>query len=757
MKRTYNYLLLSLLLSLFSSSGIRAQIILGDTLDMAQFLGIVNDTTVAFDLHPINDSIHPMSIGLVLSGGGAKGLAHVGVLKVLEREGIPIDYIGGTSMGGLVGGLYAVGYTSEQLDTISHELQWKKLLADEKDRLDLPLQEKYDYDRYIITLPVIGYVPGLPKGLKEGQLVINVLNKLTWSVNDIKDFSELPTPFFCVATNLENGDTVLIEHGDLSKALRATMSIPSIFNPIEIDGKSLIDGGIVNNFPVDIMMAKGVDYVIGVDVGAPLFKKDEISSVLNILDQISSFHQQERYKTNIYLTDLYIQPDITGLSAMSFDDVTDVIHRGEVAAMQHIDEIRKLAATIKKQRTTTKRVVSLSTSDTIFITELQIDGLGKLTRKLIISRLDINLPGVNTVAKINAAVDRLYASNFFEFINYKLIKKIDGYKLEIIVKENKNSLFNVGANYDTDQGAALSLNVQLLNKLIAGSRTDISLKVGSNPSGGLGYMVDRGQNVGFGLRIHYKSSRIKGYNDDFTSIASEYYISFTSLDLLLFSNYSNNVAFVVKGSMEYLSISSEISVVPISYRGDPYLNLAAEYILDSYDDKYFPHKGSYLLINPVIVTQYNSKGVFFTNVEIGTVVNLTKHVSLLPYAFLGASWGGLDKTGYVYMLGGGGRNEFVNMKPFTGLPLSASFTNNLLIGRMDLRFQFFKKHYFYLKANASIESYYFEDLLLNSDYLTFGAGIAYGLKSLVGPIDIGLSMSSRAHTPAVFINIGFFL
>jgi len=734
-----------------------AQIQVGDTLDMSILHKVTKDTTLVFQMDSVEENSRPMSIGLVLSGGGAKGLAHVGVLKVLEREGIPIDYIGGTSMGGLVGGLYASGYTPEQLDQICHELPWKKLLADKKDRLDLPLDEKHDYDRYLLTLPVVGYVPSLPKGLKEGQLVINVLNRLTWSVNDIKDFAKLPTPFFCVATNLENGDTVLIEHGDLSKALRATMSIPSIFNPIEIDGKSLIDGGIVNNFPVDIMLAKGADYVIGVDVGAPLYKKDEISSVLDILDQISSFHQQDRYKTNLRLTDLYIKPDINGLTAMSFDDVTDLIKRGEDAAMQHIDEIRRLAAELKKTQLYKKRIVNLSTSDTIFITDINVSGLQKLTRKLIISRLDLNLPGVNTIDKINGAVDRLYASNFFEFLDYKLIKNEEGYSLEVNVKENHNSLFNIGANYDTDQGAALLINFQLLNKLIAGSRTDFSLKVGQNPAGGIRYIVDRGQDIGFGIDAHYNSNNIKMYNNEYSSVVSEYYISFTSMDLMLFSNYSNNAVFILKGSLDYLNIASNISVVPVSYHGDPYVNLSAEYILDSYDDKYFPHQGSAITINPVLVTQYNEKGVFYTNIEMSTIMNISDHFALQPAAFLGASWGGLDKTGYIYMIGGAGMNTFANMKSFVGLPLTAILANNAIIARLGLRYQFWNTNYLYLKLNMGAASDFFEELVVKSDGYMIGGGITYAMKSMVGPIELGVNISNYAQTPSIFFNLGFFL
>lgn len=755
---TKAYKLLSILLVfLFAVPNFsNAQILVGDTLEMTKLMGIINDTTFKFELNARSKDIRPMSIGLVLSGGGAKGLAHIGVLKVLEREGIPIDYIGGTSMGGLVGGLYAVGYTPDQLDIISHDLPWAKLLSDEKERRDLSLQEKFDFDRYLLSLPMTGFIPGLPKGLKEGQLVINVLNKLTWSANDITDFSQLPTPFFCVATDLETGDTVLIESGDLPKSLRATMSIPSIFNPIEINGKTVIDGGIVNNFPVDVMLAKGLDYVIGVDVGAPLYKDNEISSVLEILDQISSFHQQERYHTNVILTDLYIKPDITGLTAMSFDDVTDVITRGEVAAMQHIDEIRALAAEIKKQRTTTKRIVNLRTTDTIYISEMVVEGLRNVSIKLVEGRLGIHLPGVNSVSNINAAIDRLYSSNYFEFINYKLIKKEDGYILSILVEEKTSSMFHMGAFYNTDQGAALLINVQLINKMIAGSSLDFSLKVGTNPAGGIRYLVDRGRNLGFGVNVHYNSSYLNFYNSDFSNVEGKYSMSFTTLDVFLISNLTNNVGLAFGGTMEYLNIVTEISPIPISYHGDPYFNLFFDYTVDSYDNKYFPTKGSHFQFSPKVVTQYNEKGVFYINTEASTVINLNKNFSLLPSAFLGVSWNGLKNTGYFYALGGAGINTFKNFKPFVGLPLTGSIANNLLYARMDLRYQFFKKHFLFLKANAAVESNLFEELITKSDEFTFGGGIGYSLNSLVGPIDLSVNISNRAYEASFFLNIGFF-
>jgi len=730
-----------------------AQIKVGDTLIMPDSREI-KDTTLEFRFKSEDSESPRMTVGLVLSGGGAKGLAHVGVLKVLEREGIHIDYIGGTSMGGLVGGLYAAGYSPDQLDEICNELDWSKLLSDEEERRDLPLQEKLNYDSYMLSLPMIGYKPGLPKGLKEGQLIVNVLNKLTWEVNDIKNFKDLPTPFFCVATNLETGDTVLLENGDLSMALRATMSIPSVFAPVVYNGKTVVDGMIVNNFPVDIMLTQGIDYVIGVDVGSELYKSDEIESVLDILDQISSFHQIKRYKDNIFLTDMYIKPDLTNIGVMSFGDINEIIKRGEDAAMASIKEIRQLAKDLGGKKKNT-RLVKLNMSDTIFISRMEVSGLKRVAYSMVVGRLDINLPGVNSVSSINAAIDRLYSSNFFKFINYKLIKVEEGYVLKINVEENSNSFFYVGGRYDTDLGASLILDIELINKVFPGSRLDFNLKVGSNPSGGIRYIIDRGHNVGFGANIHYNSNSIKVYSLDFNSIDRSYFMSFSSMDMFLFSNYSNSNSFILGATLEYMNISTVVSPIPVNIEGIPYFNLFAEYLLDSYDNKYYPTKGNVFRIRPTFISEVNSPSVFYVNTEVSTVINLNDRFTLLPSAFLGVSWGGLTNTAYFYMLGGAGNNKFYNMRSFVGMPITASYSNNLLYSRVDLRYQLLPKHYIVLKANAALESDIFEKLFFESMF-SYGGGIAYSLNSLIGPIELGVNVSNRLYTPKLFLSLGFY-
>ena len=426
----------------------------------------------------------PLRVGLVLRGGGAKGIAHIGVLKVLEEEGIYVDYVGGTSMGGLIGGLYASGYSPAELEELVKSMPWAKLLADEPVRRDLPLDEKIDYDEYLMSLPVVGFVPGLPKGLKRGQLVLNYISKLTWNVADINNFEELPIPYFCVATKLENGDTMVIDKGNLPIAMRATMSIPSVFEPIEVNGEFVIDGGLVNNFPVDIMLEKtGVDYVIGVDVGAPLYKAEEITSIVSILDQTSSFHGQEKFRSNKRLTDLYIQPDITGLSALSFEDIDSIILRGEVAARAYIVEIRSLSKSMNDNKLKYTTFRSEKRSDTVYISDIDIKGLEKVSSKMVIGRLGLNIPGANSIENINMAIDRLYSSKFFSKIDYKLIEDNDYYILEVQIEEKTENLFQLGANYNSETQGLLKINLTFHNLLIKGSKMSFSLGLGKNPAG----------------------------------------------------------------------------------------------------------------------------------------------------------------------------------------------------------------------------------------------------------------------------------
>ena len=293
-------------------------------------------------------------VGLVLSGGGAKGLAHIGVIKVLEEAGIPIDYIGGTSMGSIVGGLYAIGYSSRQLDSIVRTIDWEEFLTDKVARRSLSMIEKDEEIKYLFAFPIREKKISLPSAIVEGQNISSMFSKLTSSVYNIKDFSQFPIPFLCMATDIEKGKPVVLKSGSLAAAMRASMAIPTVFSPEIIDGQEMLDGGLLNNFPVEEVKNMGADIIIGVDVGFRFYKKEEMNSMLKIMEQSIFMHSIESSQLSQKACNILITPRLAGYNASSFNKADSLIKRGEWAARQQFEKLRELAVYLRSFNDTSK-------------------------------------------------------------------------------------------------------------------------------------------------------------------------------------------------------------------------------------------------------------------------------------------------------------------------------------------------------------------------------------------------------------------
>ena len=271
-------------------------------------------------------------VGVALSGGAARGLAHIGVLRVLEEAGVPVDVITGTSMGSVIGGLYAVGYTAAQLDTIVRTEDWLRLLTDPVDRRDLAVDRKFTEDHYLVTLPIERGGIKLPRSVVPGQRVSQLLTGLTWSAHPIRDFRALPIPFAAVATDLETSKAVVLDHGFLPDAIRASMALPSVFSPVELADTSVIDGGVIRNLPAQDARALGADVLICSDVTDPLEPRDSIVSLVDVLVQSVSFRVWDSEAVQRSKCDVLILPDVRAFSTFGFARAREVIARGEAAA-----------------------------------------------------------------------------------------------------------------------------------------------------------------------------------------------------------------------------------------------------------------------------------------------------------------------------------------------------------------------------------------------------------------------------------------
>ena len=295
-----------------------------------------------------NENADRPAIGLVLSGGGARGAAHLGVLKVLEQNRIPVDFIAGTSMGAIIGGLYASGLSLEQIESALSEIDWDDILLDDPRRKYLPYRKKREDDEFLVE-SAAGFRDGevrLPAGLLQGQKLLLKLKSLTLPVAHVRHFDQLHIPFCAVTTDISNGKMVILDSGDLALAMRASAAIPSVFSPVEIDGKLLVDGGVSGNLPVSVVQQMGAQRIIAVDISTPLTEQAELDNVLAITDQLTTILTRNNTEASLALLekdDILIVPNLGDITSTSFDRSMEAIEPGRTAANAELDQLRNLS------------------------------------------------------------------------------------------------------------------------------------------------------------------------------------------------------------------------------------------------------------------------------------------------------------------------------------------------------------------------------------------------------------------------------
>ena len=426
-------------------------------------------------------------IGLVLGGGGARGAAHIGVLKELERQRIPVDVIAGTSMGAVVGGLYASGMTAAELEMLVGSLDWAAALSDEPGRKDLSFRRKQDDSEFPVDLE-LGLRGGdlvLPQGVIQGQKLDLLLRKLTLHVSRVQDFDQLPIPFRAIASDIERGESYVMKNGDLAAAIRASMSVPAILAPVEVDGRLLVDGGITGNLPVDVMRQLGVDVVIAVDVEFPLYGRDELDSALAISEQMLTIMIRKETLRQIQSLgdqDVLIRPDLGIFASTNFGEIVTTIEPGERAAQEQLRKLEQLAlgdaeyARIRAQQTSRPEL-----PDTLSFVRVVHDD--KLSSAVLESRLSV-APGDPidaTVLESNA--ERLYGLQFYEQVDYALVE--EGERLGVEYRATTKSWgpnflqFGLALEEDFEGSTGFNIDTRLtragLNRLGAEWRTDLRL------------------------------------------------------------------------------------------------------------------------------------------------------------------------------------------------------------------------------------------------------------------------------------------
>ncbi|MFH0883476.1 MAG: patatin-like phospholipase family protein, partial [bacterium] len=441
-------------------------------------------------------------VGLVLSGGGAKSLAHIGVLKVIEEAGLHIDIVTGVSMGAVVGGFYAISYSPQKLEEIALSTDWYALLDDTPTRRDLSMEQKLYDEIYNLSLPFRNWKISLPSGVIQGFRINKMLSGYTWPVQNVTDFTDFPRPFAAVATDLETGDAVVLREGSLAEAIRASMSIPSVFAPMRIGDKLLIDGYVARNIPAQDAKELGADILIGVDVGTPPRSAEQFESMVDIINQTMDYQGREANTRQRAMLDILIQPDVADVGLLDFEHVEEIIRKGEEAARAHFTELKALADSLNAISPPPRLYYPIS-ADSIYVAELKIDGLERTSKSVIFGAFNVPIPGWMSREELEGAVDRIYGTRYYKNVTYHLLPQPGGTSLYISVSEQKSAILRFGFHYDTNRKAAVRFNLTRLNWLLPGSFASADVKLGNTTVYDLTYFAAAGRQARVGVRLNF--------------------------------------------------------------------------------------------------------------------------------------------------------------------------------------------------------------------------------------------------------------
>lgn len=710
------------------------------------------------------DSIKKPKIGLVLSGGGAKGLAHIGALKEIEKAGIKIDYIGGTSMGAIIGGLYACGYTAHELDSIFNSADSEAILQDKIPRGNKTFYEKNNDEVYFLTLPFQKLKVSVPKAYSKGLYNYNLISKLTHNYRFTKDFNQLKIPFLCVATNVETGEETVFRSGNLPVCLAASGAFPSLYSPVKIGEKYYIDGGVTNNFPVEEVKKMGADIIIAVDVQDDLKKIDDINGATGVLVQISNFKTLEKIEDKRKLVDVYIKPDIKGFSVISFDNGASIIQTGVEAAKKWKDKLESLGTNFKTEKQKNNEVL-------LCLERLNIIGNKNYTRAYFIGKLRFNENESISYEQLSKGLNNLNSTQNFSSIKYVVKKGETDNILDIEVVENPIKTFlKLGLHYDDLFKSGALINVTKKNLVFKNDVLATDIILGDKFRYKFDYYIDNGFYWSFGLKSSLNQFSVESMND------------FRSGDLLrkvnsksLRINYFNLInqaylqtifvqKFLIGGGLEhkYVRISSPSTDDTYGFiDNSSYFSAFGFLNYDSFDDKYFPKKGWYFngdfqsyLYSSNYNNDFNKLTIFKADMAI--VKTFYKKFTLKVQTEGGFTIG--EKLNHIqdFSLGGYGFIKINNFKPFYGYDFLSLNGDSYVKACGTIDYEFVRKNHINFSANFSnIGNKIFDsgEWFTKPNYSGFSLG--YGMQTLIGPIEIKHSWSPEIHTNYTWFSIGY--
>lgn len=695
-------------------------------------------------------------VGLVLSGGGAKGFAHIGVLKVLEEIGMPIDCITGTSMGSIIGGLHAIGYSAGQLEALVGSTDWNNLFSDKSERRNIAMEQKPWDGRFAVTLALKDSRVQLPSGLIAGQNVVRLLSRLSLHVQHVEDFRELPIPFACVATDMVTGKAVLLDRGFFPEAIRASMAIPTVFTPITVDGKILADGLLARNLPAEEIYQLGADTVICVDVADSLRSADELGSLLGIIDQTINFQVVTNSQQQYRHCDLLIQPAFGPLDVLDYDKSLEMIARGEAAARKMMPQLMELANYLREFEEP-RRPVILAAVDSVNISEVIIQGLESIPESLILSELRLELPAVTTVAYLDKFVDRIYSTQLFERVIFTLRPIGNTNRLIVKIVERSESLFQVGLRYDSKHNAALLLNTTFRNIFADGSLLAFDIRLGDDLTIDNQFISYAGfsRRLGLKTRINYSDVDIDIFEQD--QRIAQFDVRRTFADLFTGSIFSASTLMGIGARAEIIRAKPGIAPIEFEATTTSLLTFYGTAQIDTYDRTVFPRSG--------IQFEYTMEGADQRVVSDTTFLRhfadirmrfpLHKKVTLIHQFFAGSTIDGTPPVSYDFIMGGVDEKYTTLGKSgsFYGLKARERAGPHMQMTQVGLQVEPWINRFITLYWNMG-NTFQEWNKTLSLNRYRHGAAVVVGTESFLGPLEFAVTVGENRGI-GTHLNIGF--
>ena len=733
-------------------------------------------------------------VAVVLSGGGAKGMAHIGVLKVLEKAGIPIDIVTGTSMGSIIGGLYAIGYNANSLDSMVRVQDWSYVITDKEDLRRQSINDRKKQNTYLFSTGLtIGKRDMQAGGIIKGKNLAELFQQLCVGFTDSLDFTrDLPIPFACVATDIIDNSEVDFHSGRLPQAMRASMAIPAAFSPVRIGNKVLVDGGLKNNYPADLAREMGAEIIIGVTVqGAPKTAED-LGNTMSILSQIIDVNCKNKLDENLAITDLHLQVDTKGYGSASFSQaaIDTLIRRGEEEAMRHWDDIIALKKRIgidesfrpvilhplrPEVMTERHRVIgytfeNMTPQDERFLRQkfhlkdIQTDPDGAFIDATLMQDLTTSM-----------RVDLFYQTAECRILPEKLPKisprsyqddiakkwdEADGVRVVLTAGERKSVQLLAGARFDTEEYAAVQLGLDIPMKTAVPINTDITLRLGKR-------MMARGE-----LTIHPRSftrptlSYAFRRNDvdiymngdlDYNIRYNQFQAEFTPINFDL--RHFNLQMGLRWDFMHYRTKLGSETSKQVSLKNEHFYSYRARLNYNSEDDWYFPSRGSRFKAEYAYLTDNFAKldgktGMSEVSANWRTSITMGSRFTVQPMLYGRLLFGSIIPPVFGNTIGGDWFSHYVEQQmPFAGIGNMEYVNHQFVAAQLQAQQRIGSNNYILLRFAVAQQSDRLKELL---DYRTLlGGQIAYYYNTIVGPVGATIGYSNRTKQLYFFLNLGY--